>query len=237
MQPTELDRISFLQRHLLHLTYVRANLRAVARLADEDLPINLAWDGGGVAGNVTYTNLSHQPLCNVLRRERSKLVPAEVNKALVGSGLDLPQSIANELERRADVHDASKLFPDEFEGFARISGAAARFAYGSQGYKDSIASEMGPNGAVRLHYSRNSHHPEYHDDDPLVGMSKMGFFDVIEMVCDWRAAHDTYDAFRPAETRISWLESIDHLTNKYKPIGWQQWLIDQLVAFFNPAAL
>lgn len=218
MQPTDHDRISFLQRHLLHLTYVRANLRAVARLADADLPLDL----------------SHRPLCTLLRaRERSKLVPAEASKALVQSGIVLPQSIAHELERRADVHDASKLFPDEFEGFARISGAAARYAYGSQEYKDATTSEMGPNGAVQKHYSRNSHHPEYHDDDPIVGMSKMGFFDVIEMVCDWRAAHDTYDAFRPEENRISWRVSIERLTGKYQPIGWQQWLIDKLVDFFS----
>ncbi|HEY7119686.1 MAG TPA: DUF5662 family protein, partial [Tepidisphaeraceae bacterium] len=37
---------------------------------------------------------------------------------------------------------------------------------------------------LRLHYERNSHHPEHYPDG-IVGMT---LWDVVEMLCDWAAA-------------------------------------------------
>ena len=36
------------------------------------------------------------------------------------------------------------------------------------------------------HYARNSHHPEHYEN----GVNGMDLFDVLEMVCDWKAASE-----------------------------------------------
>jgi len=91
---------------------------------------------------------------------------------------------AGVLSDRALTHDLSKLDLDEFDGFVEINRIARTFPYGSQEYKDSI----GRNKTVSLHWSRNSHHPEYHPN----GVNDMNLFDWIEMICDWKAASVTY---------------------------------------------
>jgi hypothetical protein len=90
---------------------------------------------------------------------------------------------ARQLESRAQVHDLSKFQLDEFGGFVEINQVARKFKYGSPEYKASITSDV-----VGLHYSRNSHHPEYYSGK----VEEMGLFDLIEMVADWKAASETY---------------------------------------------
>lgn len=92
--------------------------------------------------------------------------------------------LARQLEERADLHDLSKFKPDEFEGFVQINRVAREHPYGSPEYKASLKD----NQAVSLHYSRNSHHPEYHPD----GVDGMNLLDFIEMVIDWKTASETY---------------------------------------------
>ena len=36
-----------------------------------------------------------------------------------------------------------------------------------------------------MHYSRNSHHPEFYGERGIAGMD---LFDLVEMLCDWMAA-------------------------------------------------
>lgn len=43
-------------------------------------------------------------------------------------------------------------------------------------------SEMKP--ALDHHYANNRHHPEYHKS----GIQSMDLVDIIEMLCDWKAA-------------------------------------------------
>lgn len=62
-----------------------------------------------------------------------------------------------ELERRAVVHDLSKLSDDEFAGFSRINAAARVQKFGSPEYQAGINAER---PVVDLHFLRNSHHPE-----------------------------------------------------------------------------
>jgi hypothetical protein len=38
--------------------------------------------------------------------------------------------------------------------------------------------------ALERHYSKNSHHPEHHED----GIKAMNLIDLIEMLADWKAA-------------------------------------------------
>jgi len=92
--------------------------------------------------------------------------------------------IAQALEKRALIHDQSKFSEDEFGGFVQINRIAREHKYGSPEYKESLKQV----DAVEKHYSRNSHHPEYHPG----GVGDMSLFDIIEMVCDWKAAAETY---------------------------------------------
>jgi len=94
------------------------------------------------------------------------------------------QHIAQVLERRGLAHDESKWRSDEFGGFVQINRIAREHKYGSPEYKESLKQV----NAVELHYGRNSHHPEYYPG----GIADMNLFDVIEMVCDWAAAAETY---------------------------------------------
>ena len=92
--------------------------------------------------------------------------------------------LSNRLAERALEHDLSKLSKDEFAGFVEINQIARLHPYGSPEYKASLAG----NKTIDLHFSRNSHHPEYHPN----GIDDMGLFDLIEMVIDWGAASLTY---------------------------------------------
>lgn len=137
-------------------------------------------------------------------------------------------AVQQELERRGIVHDASKMLDDEFAGFSRIN-AAARIH--SPEYAEGMKRER---GTIDLHFSRNSHHPEYHHDDGAEFMGthlapNMGFLDVIEMVCDWWGARQGYDDPRP------WEESVKlNLEQKGKYLPPEQlWLARQVADFLG----
>lgn len=53
--------------------------------------------------------------------------------------------------------------------------------YGSPEYKAEL-DKMRP--TIDLHYKRNSHHPEHYAN----GIDGMCLLDLVEMLCDWRAA-------------------------------------------------
>lgn len=108
--------------------------------------------------------------------------------------------LAAALELRAVTHDMSKWSDDEFEGFVKINEIAREHEYGSQEYKQSLAEV----DAVPLHYSRNRHHPEYHEH----GVNDMFLIDFIEMVIDWKAASETYG-------RTSLEESLEIQTERF----------------------
>lgn len=86
-----------------------------------------------------------------------------------------------ELCDRADGHDASKLTPPEDAAYAVLTPRLAGLVYGSEEYKASLR-EMKP--AIAHHYANNSHHPEHYVD----GIAGMNLFDLLEMLCDWKAA-------------------------------------------------
>lgn len=129
------------------------------------------------------------------------------------------KAVEQELERRALVHDASKMLDDEFAGFCRINAAARVNKFGSPEYADGMKRER---PTIDLHFRRNSHHPEEHDQS---------FLDVIEMVCDWWGARKGYDDSR------SWLDSVA-LNLKQKGAyltSEQSWLARQVAAFLAKA--
>ena len=83
---------------------------------------------------------------------------------------------------RGRAHDASKLAEPEKSVFDEILPRFKGVAYGSPEYAD-LLQRMKP--ALDHHYSANSHHPEHYGADGIAGMD---LFDLVEMICDWKAA-------------------------------------------------
>lgn len=89
--------------------------------------------------------------------------------------------IISELDKRASLHDLSKLQSPEKETFDKFTPKLRGLTYGTDEYKDMLK-QMGP--ALEHHYKVNSHHPEHYEN----GINGMTLMDVIEMVADWKAA-------------------------------------------------
>ena len=89
--------------------------------------------------------------------------------------------VVTQLLGRANRHDASKTMLPEVEGFAKHTKNLSKLTYGSDKYKAELEA-MKP--TLDHHYKHNRHHPEYHSE----GIDGMNLIDVIEMICDWRAA-------------------------------------------------
>lgn len=144
------------------------------------------------------------------------------------------RKVVRELDERAEIHDTSKLESDEFAGFTRINKAARENPYLSPEYRAGLAQEQ---PVIDLHYSRNSHHPEFHGSEiegsvslgVRVAAEDMGFLDIIEMVCDWRGAYLAYGS------KGTWEENIVRQRDRYKVDQWfteSQWWLIQSVAEF-----
>jgi hypothetical protein len=89
--------------------------------------------------------------------------------------------VIKEFVDRQAKHDQSKLETPEVEAFEIITEKLRGLTYGSEEYKASLR-EQKP--AIEHHYKHNSHHPEYYEN----GIDGMNLFDVLEMLCDWKAA-------------------------------------------------
>jgi hypothetical protein len=86
-----------------------------------------------------------------------------------------------ELLQRGENHDLSKMSPEEVDIFADYTSKLKACTYGSDEYKANLAA-MKP--ALDHHYSKNRHHPEHFSN----GIQGMTLIDLIEMICDWKAA-------------------------------------------------
>lgn len=93
----------------------------------------------------------------------------------------LLMKVAQELMERAIAHDNSKLESPEVEIFDEFTPKLKATTYGSDEYNQFLE-EMGE--ALHHHYFNNRHHPEYHD----AGIKDMTLIDLLEMICDWKAA-------------------------------------------------
>ena len=99
---------------------------------------------------------------------------------------DLLGQIIGELERRAEVHDRSKLQPPEKEAFDELIPKLKELTFGSEEYRATVQ-QMKP--AIDRHYANNSHHPEHYG---MAGINGMGLLDLIEMLADWKAAGERH---------------------------------------------
>lgn len=93
------------------------------------------------------------------------------------------QEVVSALRRRGYAHDASKLEEPEKSGFDVLTFKLATLVYGSDEYRAALA-EGKP--TVEHHYAHNSHHPEFWPD----GIAGMSLLDLVEMLCDWKAASE-----------------------------------------------
>lgn len=91
-----------------------------------------------------------------------------------------------ELCNRAVKHDASKLTDAEKPYFDVETPKLKSLKFGSEEYNASLAA-IKP--ALDHHYATNSHHPQFYED----GIEGMDLFDLIEMICDWKAAGERND--------------------------------------------
>lgn len=85
------------------------------------------------------------------------------------------------LRRRAEHHDASKLVEPELSAFNEVTPLLRQLTYGSPEYAAALEA-LKP--ALDHHYAANSHHPEHYP----AGIDGMDLLDVLEMLCDWKAA-------------------------------------------------
>jgi hypothetical protein len=130
----------------------------------------------------------------------------------------LLRELAREFERRADLHDESKLELDELEGFIEVNRIARTYPFGSPEYNASLKN----NKAIELHFSRNSHHPENHPDS----IEGMDFADFVEMTVDWIAANKTYGT-------TSWGDAMTEQQRRFAILPWRMALIETIANWFK----
>lgn len=91
--------------------------------------------------------------------------------------------ITDKLTTRGVNHDKTKLESPEVELFTEYTPRLASTQYGSEEYKESLA---GLKPALDHHYANSRHHPEHFNK----GISDMNLVDIVEMLCDWKAASE-----------------------------------------------
>jgi hypothetical protein len=90
-------------------------------------------------------------------------------------------TMIEELDKRARLHDLSKLESPEAEIFGEFTPELAKTEYMSPEYKV-LLEKVKP--AIEHHYANNRHHPENHPN----GINDMNLIDIVEMLVDWKAA-------------------------------------------------
>jgi hypothetical protein len=98
---------------------------------------------------------------------------------------DLLARVASNIVDRAIHHDDSKFSEQEFELFSEQTARLKGLTYGSPEYKAALKA-LGP--ALEHHYAVNRHHPEHTPE----GIDSMTLLDVVEMLCDWKAATERH---------------------------------------------
>jgi len=88
---------------------------------------------------------------------------------------------------RSDRHDLTKLHPPEVEVLSEQTSKLHGLAYMGDEYKAQAESvDMKP--FFDHHYANNRHHPQHFPE----GLKDMTLIDVVEMLCDWKAASERH---------------------------------------------
>jgi len=99
----------------------------------------------------------------------------------IGEVQEALEVIAGELRQRGLAHDRTKLQELEFDTFVETRPKFRKANYGTPEYQECVELAR---PAVDHHYQNNRHHTGFHEN----GVNDMNLIDVIEMVCDWKAA-------------------------------------------------
>lgn len=99
----------------------------------------------------------------------------------IGHVRDGLEFAVGELMERAAGHDRSKLEEPELSVFNEYTPKLRDSTYGSDEYKTFLE---GMGEGLRHHYEVNRHHPEHFEN----GIQGMNLIDLVEMLCDWKAA-------------------------------------------------
>lgn len=91
-----------------------------------------------------------------------------------------------ELMKRQEKHDQTKLEPPEVALFTEYTDKLAASTYGSEEYE---ANRQAIKPALDHHYANNRHHPEHFKN----GIDEMNLVDLVEMLCDWKAASERHN--------------------------------------------
>jgi hypothetical protein len=93
------------------------------------------------------------------------------------------RDVRDRLFERALTHDASKLEEPEKSGYDQMVISLADCEYGTDEYRAALQ-EAKP--TIDHHYRENTHHPEHWPN----GVNDMSLLDIVEMLCDWKAASE-----------------------------------------------
>lgn len=99
---------------------------------------------------------------------------------------ELLLQVISGIQSRVTKHDLSKMEDPELQIFDEFSPKLKDSTYGSDEYKGFLE-EMG--SGLRHHYANNRHHPEHYPN----GIEGMTLVDLVEMLCDWKAATERHD--------------------------------------------
>lgn len=134
---------------------------------------------------------------------------------------DLVHQTRRNLRDRCYAHDLSKLEEPELSIFDEFTPKLRDTTYGSDEYKAFLE---GMGEALRHHYEANSHHPEHYFD----GIRGMSLLDLVEMLCDWKAAterHTDGDIGRSIDQNQNRFGYSDELAailrNTVREMGWE----------------
>jgi hypothetical protein len=161
-------------------------------------------------------NTDEQAAADAINRSDS----TQETEAHIKRVVDLLTDCLDNIATRQDAHDASKLKSPEKECFDEVTGALRALTYGSPEYKTQLA-RLKP--ALDHHYANNSHHPEHYPD----GISGMSLIDLLEMLCDWKAAGERHAdgsmsrSFKVNKDRFKIGDQLQQvLENTAKEMGW-----------------
>lgn len=128
--------------------------------------------------------------------------------------------VVQSLMFRAHDHDLSKLEEPELSVFNEFTPKLKDSTYGSAEYNHFLV-EMG--AGLEHHYKVNDHHPEHFK----YGIADMDLLQIMEMLCDWKAAtlrHVDGDLRRSIEQNAERFgygpEMKELLLNTAKSFGW-----------------
>ena len=124
-------------------------------------------------------------------------------------------AMKSDLERRAIVHDRSKLEALEFDSFVKTRPQFKKVDYGTKEYQECV-NLIKP--AIDHHYKNNRHHTAFHKN----GFADMNLLDILEMLADWKAASRR-------SPNLTFKDSLPRAFNKYKiPENMQRHILNTL---------